>query len=85
MEMLKVDITGVLQVYFTVPEVYFNNPTEVHINLLLFFNREYHLTGLFFKFIADKQPDVLLPHIPFFIEKISQPYLKRYRCISLRR
>lgn len=74
MEMFRADITGeVLQVYITVPEVYFANPAEVHNNLPLFFQREYHLTGLLFKVIADRHPEVLLPHISFFVDKITQP------------
>lgn len=72
-EMFKVDTTGeVLQVYITVPEVYFKNPNEVHNNITYFFEREYGMSGLLFKFIADRYPEILAPYLSFFVEKISQ-------------
>lgn len=57
--------------FMSMPELYTNDPDAVHENLSIFFKQPYMQYAYLFSTIAAKNPQVLIPHLTFFIDQLS--------------
>ncbi len=56
--------------FMSMPELYTNDPEAVHENLSIFFKQPYMQYAYLFSTIAAKNPQVLIPHLTFFIDQL---------------